>query len=152
MSDLWRIMALDHGTARIGVALSDPLRMVARPLKVIEHTSRSADFEAIAQIARGEDVARVVLGVPTSSSGGMSRQAIIVVQWGCRLAHFLNLPVVGWDESYTSVAAEEINDKRKNTRGPLDDVAAAILLQDYLESGGTDGEPGQPIQALANRA
>jgi len=152
VSDLWRIMALDHGLARIGVALSDPLRMVARPATVITHISRQADFVAIAEIARAEDVARVVLGIPTSSTGGLTRQAVIVVQWGSRLARFLDLPVVGWDESYTSVAAEGVGSRRKGARGPLDDVAAAVLLQDYLDSGGTNGEPGQPIQTFASRA
>lgn len=152
MSDLWRIMALDHGMARIGVALSDPLRLVARPLKVIEHTSRGADFAAIAEIARSEDVARLVVGIPTSSSGGLSRQAGIVVQWGCRLAAYLNLPVIAWDESFTSIAAKQMSGRRGGQRAPLDDVAAAVLLQDYLDSGGTNGEPGQPIQTLASRA
>lgn len=149
MSDLGRIMALDHGMARIGVAVSDPLRLIARPVTIITHVSRQADFEAIAAIARDEEVARVVVGIPTSSTGGLSRQAGIVVQWGCRLAEFLDVSVVGWDESYTSVAAEAVDGRRSGARSRQDDVAAAILLQDYLDSGGTDGEPGRPIQSFA---
>lgn len=149
MSDLWRVMAIDHGLANIGIALSDPMRLVARPAQVIRHVSRQADFDAIEAIARESEVARVIIGIPTSSTGGPSRQAVLIVRWGCKLARFLDLPVIGWDESYTSIAAGEITGKRRAAQGPLDDVAAAVLLQDYLDSGGTNGEPGQPIQALA---
>lgn len=153
MSEMSRIMAIDHGLHNIGIALSDPLRMIARPAQVIQHVSRQSDFEAIAAAAKEAGVGRIILGVPTRVDGGLSRQAEIIVQWGCRLEQFLGLPVIGWDETNTSAAADKIaaeNRGKRSSHRPVDDVAAAVLLQDYLDSGGTHGEPGQPIQAFAD--
>jgi putative Holliday junction resolvase len=148
MTDLLRVMAIDHGLANIGIALSDPLRIIAKPYSILKHISREADFKAIAGIVQANDVGRIIIGVPTTTGGGLSRQAVVAVDWGCKLERFLNLPVFGWDESYTSVTAGEIAGKKRAKQGPLDDVAAAVLLQDYLDSGGTHGEPGHPIQAI----
>jgi putative pre-16S rRNA nuclease len=152
MTDPQSIMAIDHGQARIGIALSDHLRLVARPVRVISHSTQAADFEAIAAIVREFDAARVVIGIPTGADGGQSRQSEIVIKWASKLARHVTVPIVGWDESYTSVKAAEISltkRMRHRAKGQLDDVAAAMLLQDYLDSGGTNGEPGQPIEALA---
>src|SRR5690242_11000249 len=118
MTDMLRVMAIDHGLANIGIALSDPLRIIAKPHLILKHINRDADFTAIAEIAQLNEVGRVVIGIPTTTGGGLSRQAVVVVEWGCKLERFLNLPVFGWDESYTSVTAGAIAGKNRAKQSP----------------------------------
>lgn len=150
-----RLMGIDHGETRIGVALSDPLGLFASPYTIITHSTPEEDFAALVRIAEDSGVVRVIVGLPTATDGGIGMQARIVIVWARELAEKIKLPVVFWDESYSSVDALEVRRatggrRRKGKKGPLDDVAAAALLQEYLDAGESDDEPGQPLKRYAD--
>lgn len=134
-----RILALDVGDRRIGIAVSDPTGLIARPLRVLERRSKKEDFAVIAALVAEYGAERVVVGRPLTPRGREGRQARRVAGYARALAEALPVPVELWDERYTTVAAEEI---LRETRKPsarrekrdLDAVAAAVLLQDYLSA------------------
>jgi putative Holliday junction resolvase len=149
-----RILALDHGTKRIGVALSDELGWTAQPLETFERRTLERDIAHIRELVRVHDVGRVVLGLPLGLNGEEGPAARSVQEFVTRLGEALSVPVVTWDERMTTKAAENLliaaDVSRKKRKGVVDRVAAAILLRSYLEahtsaswvspSGGTDRE------------
>jgi putative holliday junction resolvase len=134
-----KLMGLDVGLARIGVALCDPLGLVARPLMVLQRRSRNEDFAVLAQLAADEEVAGVVCGLPLNMDGTDSTQTITTRKWAMRLAHALRallggaLPVIFWDERLSSYAAREIIAEQGLSVGE-DAAAAAVILQAYLDA------------------
>ena len=136
-----RILGLDLGERRIGVAISDPERRLAVPLRILERQDDAADTQAIIDIARTEEVTTLVVGHPITLAGAAGAQAQRVEAFADRLAKASGLPLELWDERFTSVQAERRPaDPRKGgtKRGrrrpaPADDLAAAILLQSYLD-------------------
>lgn len=134
-----RVMALDLGKARIGVAVSDALGLTAQPLETIRTKSRQEAQGLIRKTARRMDVGTIVVGMPYNMDGTEGEQA----QWARRFGEQLeermkNVEIVYWDERLTSVASESIliesgmkSPKRKQHR---DQVAAALILEAYLES------------------
>lgn len=125
-----RILAVDPGDVRIGLALSDPTALIARPLRVIHHTARSEDAEAILQIAHEYEVDRIVVGLALDLDGEVGPQARKALRLIDSLRSTGSLPVEPWDESGSTQAA-----KRGNLRDPmLDARAAAVLLQEYLNA------------------
>lgn len=146
-------MAIDYGDARIGVALSDPTGLFARPYCILKHRNIKLDLQALQEIASENAVSKIVVGLPTSSDGGFSRQAEVVIRWAGKLARYVKVPIVFWDESFSSVDARELTEYRKKSAKLLsiDHIAAAVLLQEYLLAGGVDGEPGTPFETVANR-
>jgi len=134
-----KILALDVGLARIGVATCDPLWLVVRPLTVIQRASRRADFEQLADLARQEEIRIVLCGLPINMDGSEGAQAQTVRKWAMRLAQALRvllgqpLPIVFWDERLTTFAAQEILVSDGSHWGE-DAVAAAVLLQSYLDA------------------
>ncbi|GAB4480942.1 MAG: Holliday junction resolvase RuvX [Anaerolineae bacterium] len=154
MSTMRRIMGIDYGERRIGVALSDPLGWIARPYRVITPESEDAGLALLGEIVRAESVVKVVVGLPTDSRSQIGDQARTVIRWARRLSRSIAVPVVFWDETYSSAAAEELAGKRaKRGRGrrpePIDHIAAAAILQEYLDAGGAEYEPGQTLEAFA---
>lgn len=148
-------MGLDYGEVRLGVALSDPLGLFAHPHSIITRPSRGEQFAALVTIIEESQVVRIVVGLPTNSAGGIGPQAAIVIRWARKLAETVDLPIILWDESYSSEDALAIQrtmgkrrpkDDRKHK--PLDDIAAAAILQDYLDAEGTGHEPGQTLEAF----
>jgi putative pre-16S rRNA nuclease len=133
-----RILALDVGEKRIGVAVSDETATLARPLTTITRASRREDFGRIAQLTAEQGAERVVAGYPLSLSGLEGPQAQRVRRYVEALAQGLSVPVEMWDERYTTVAATErlrdASPRRRRDRGQLDAAAAAVLLQDYLDA------------------
>ena len=158
MSSIGRLMGIDHGEKRIGIALSDPLRIISKPHSIIELPSAAKQAAAIRQIAQDEGVIKFVVGLATDAQGRVGVQAESAVRWARVLAETSTIPVVFWDESYSSMrAAELVRTNRKKKGGqqaaPLDDLAAASFLQEYLDAaaGGNDeDEPGQPLAAFAD--
>jgi putative Holliday junction resolvase len=148
-----RILALDPGTKRVGVALSDELGWTAQPLETFERRSVQADVQHIQELVKRHEVREVVIGLPIRLDGTMGPEAKTVQQLARRLEAQLSVPVVTWDERLTSRSAEqmliEANVSRKKRRGAVDRVAAAILLQSYLQHTGanraeqTEPEPEQ---------
>lgn len=132
-----RILGLDAGERRIGIAISDPEGRVAVPLRVLERRSDAADEQAIAETARAEGVELIVVGLPLSLDGTAGPQARIVQEFAGRLGRATGLPIAFCDERLTSVQAERApaGTRRRagRRRAPADDLAAAIILQSYLD-------------------
>lgn len=133
-----RILALDIGEKRIGVAVSDETGTLARPLAAIVRASKREDFERIARLVAEQKAGRVIAGYPRSLSGDEGPQAQRVRRYVEALAATLLVPVELQDERYTTVEAQErlhvAGRRRPRDRGQLDAAAAAIILQDYMDA------------------
>ena len=130
------ILALDFGGARIGAAISDQLQLLAHPLETISTKERPES--RIARIVQDKKVDHVVAGVPRQMNGQIGTAAIEVLQFVEKLRAILPCPVVTWDERLTTVAAHralrDAGKKTRHTRGYVDQVAAQMILQSYLDS------------------
>ena len=134
-------MGLDIGEKRIGVALSDSLRIIAGALTVVDRVTDDAALKQIIDLARENEVERIVVGMPRSLDGSLGKQAQAVQAFVDLLKERTDIPVVTWDERLSTVAAERTmletgmkRDKRKKHR---DSLAAAIILQGYLDRANT---------------
>ncbi len=128
-------MGLDVGDARIGVALSDPLGILASPLTIISRQNSGADIEAIVDIIRKNDVGRIIVGMPFSMDGSLGSQAEKVRDFVTELEQHTDLPVEYKDERLSTVLAKRVvQEVRKTNRGTrYDAAAAALILQSYLD-------------------
>ena len=130
-------MALDLGEKRIGVALSDPSQMLARSYAVVKRSSRARDFSEFARIVAQENVQSLLVGLPTQLNGEDGALAKWVRDYAGSLSTHLDLPYTLFDESFTtqraSASMRERGKRAREQRGWLDAVAAAILLQDFLD-------------------
>jgi len=135
---MMRVLALDIGERRIGVAISDPSQTLARSLKVIQRGSRGDDFAAVARLVEEYEVEKVVVGHPQSLDGMAHAQAERVERYAADLAKVLTVPVLLWDERFSTLSAErlmrEAGLKAERRREKVDAVAAAVILQDYLDA------------------
>jgi putative Holliday junction resolvase len=133
-----RILALDYGTKRIGVALSDELRWTAQPLETFERRTLERDIAHIVSLVGSHDVGTVLLGFPLQLDGREGPAIQAMREFSTRLEQGLSVPLVLWDERMTTKAAEDLliaaDVSRKKRKGAVDRVAAAILLQSYLAS------------------
>jgi putative Holliday junction resolvase len=131
-------MALDVGGRRIGVALSDSTRVLASPLITLRAEPRQRAIEQIAELVARHEVAEVVVGLPLTLSGEIGPQAKLVQAFVEELRAALAVPLHMFDERLTSVAAErmmqELGIKPERRRERIDEVAASIILQDFLDS------------------
>jgi putative Holliday junction resolvase len=129
-----KVLALDYGSARTGVAVSDPTGTVARPLAVVEAASSEAGIARLVELAREERVERVVVGLPLTLRGERGEQAEETDRFVDLLRQALDLPIESFDERFTTKLAER--DLREISRGrakrPPDAAAAAHLLTSYL--------------------
>jgi len=133
-----RILALDHGAKRIGVALSDELKMIAQPLEFIP-AEPFADFLArLKGILREKEVEFILLGLPRNMDGTYGPAALKVQDFAAALRGALTIPIQTWDERLTSVQANrfliEGGVRREKRKEKVDKMAAAILLQSYLDA------------------
>jgi putative Holliday junction resolvase len=133
-----RILALDLGEKRIGVALSDETRTIARSYAIIKRTSRSADFDKIGQMIEEHDVNLLVVGLPTLASGEEGSKAAWARSYAQDLAIQCHIRVELWDESFSTVDAikslRERNVSSGRQRKRIDAVAAAFILQSYMDA------------------
>ena len=133
------VAGIDYGTVRIGVAVSDPRRVIAFPLVNYTRKTEARDAEFFRKLATDEQVTQFVVGLPLHLSGDLSDKACEALAFGKWLGELTGVPVDFYDERYTSVEAEEYlieaNVTRKKRKQKLDKVAAQILLSAYLESG-----------------
>jgi len=128
-----RILALDVGERRIGVAVSDPTGTLATPHSVIRRRSKAEDFAAVARLAAELGAERVVVGLPLSLDGSVGPQARRVTRYAQALARTLSVPVELYDERYSTLTADELlAEGGRKRRTPIDAAAAAVILQDYL--------------------
>jgi putative Holliday junction resolvase len=134
-----RVLALDYGEKRIGVALSDPGRVIASPLEVYSRVSRARDAEHLQQLVVEYGIEQVVVGLPLHASGAESEKSAEARRFGDWVADATGLPVDFFDERYTSVEAEEHLKTARVTfrrrRSKRDMLAAQIFLQAYLDAG-----------------
>jgi putative holliday junction resolvase len=132
-----RILALDVGKRRIGLAVSDELHITAQGLETIERTRIRDDLRAIQQIIDNWNVSRLVVGKPLHMSGSESRQSQYTEQFANRLAEHTGLSVMYWDERLTSMEAERVLREAAVTidqkRKAVDRLAAVLLLESYLD-------------------
>jgi putative Holliday junction resolvase len=133
-----RVLALDLGKRRIGVAVSDELGFTAQGMQTLQCVNKRADLAAIAKIAREKAVGLVLIGNPLNMSGEIGAQAEWVHEYAAKIAEYTGLEVKLWDERLTSAEANRslreggMSFDRKT--GTVDRMAAVILLQSYLDS------------------
>jgi putative Holliday junction resolvase len=137
-----RILALDFGRVRIGAAISDELQLLAHPLETIPANAHAPS--RVAQIVREKEVDHVVAGIPRRMNGQIGAAATEVLQFVEKLRAFLPCPVVTWDERLTTAAAHralrDAGKKTRHTRGYVDQVAAQMILQSYLDRRAANAE------------
>ena len=139
VENLGKLLALDVGLARIGVATCDPLWLTVRPITVLQRASRRDDFARLAQWVRNEEAIAIVCGLPLHMDGSESSQSQTVRKWAMRLAQALRtllgypVPLIFWDERLTTFAAQAILAEQGIKAGE-DAVAAAVILQSYLDA------------------
>ncbi|HEY5910163.1 MAG TPA: Holliday junction resolvase RuvX [Verrucomicrobiae bacterium] len=133
-----RILALDHGTKRIGVAISDELKMIAQPLEYVPAEPFANFLERIKELLREKEVELVIVGMPRNMDGSYGPAALKVQDFVAALKNAVAVPIQTWDERLTSVQANRLliqgHVRREKRKEKVDKMAAAILLQGYLES------------------
>lgn len=133
-----RIMGLDYGSRRIGVAVCDELGMTAQGAATITRKNRQADLDAIADLIRRFDIERIVIGYPLGLDGSEGIQCEKINRFCRRLEARFSLPVIRQDETLSTKEAEEILRRTcrrpKKRKGVVDRVAASIILQGYLDA------------------
>jgi putative Holliday junction resolvase len=132
-----KLLGIDHGLKRIGLAVSDSSGLVARELTILQRKTNREDFERINHIAGEQRVAGIVVGLPINSEAqpGEYTQADTVRRWVERFQATTSLPIVLWDEQLTSADAREIAIRQGRTmRDRIDDLAARVILQSYLDA------------------
>ena len=133
-----RVLALDHGTKRVGIAISDELGLIAQPLEFVPATPFSALLERIKVLIREKAVEQILIGMPRNMDGSYGPAALKVQEFAAALRESIAVPIRTWDERLTSSQAQrfliEGNVRRDKRKEKVDKTAAAILLQSYLDS------------------
>lgn len=131
------ILGLDIGDARTGVAISDELGIGAHPLCTIQRRSRKAVLAELQELVTTHQVERIVVGLPLQLDGETGTQARKIKQFADKLGQQVNLPIIFWDESFTTVEAAQIlrgtRKRRKKRKQVIDQVAAVLILEGYLD-------------------
>ncbi len=139
-----KFLGLDVGDRRVGVAFGDLELRLATPVDVMTRGSIDQDARVIGKLARDYEATQLVVGLPRNMDGTRGAQAESVAMYAGKLARALNLPVVFWDERLTTSEAtrrrHEAGARGKKTRRALDAIAAAVILQDYLDVQGNQSE------------
>lgn len=134
-----RILALDPGTVRIGVAVSDEFKMIASPLESVPAEPMSGFLERLKSLVQERDVEQIVVGMPRNMDGSFGPAAEKVRQFIENLRGAVPVPIQTWDERLTSAQANRMliegKVRRQSRKHVVDKMAAAILLQSYLDSG-----------------
>ena len=133
-----RILALDHGTKRIGLALSDELKLIAQPLEFVAAEPFPDLLARLKELIRDKQVELILVGLPRNMNGSYGPAALKVQSFVAALRGALTVPVQTWDERLTSAQANRLliqgNVRRDKRKKKVDQTAAAILLQSYLDS------------------
>lgn len=133
-----RILALDHGTVRIGAAISDELGMLAHPLEFLPAEPLNAFLDRLKLLIREREVALILVGLPRNMDGSFGPAAQKVEAFVHLLRETIAIPVRTWDERLTSMQAHrmlaETGARERERRGRVDSSAAAVLLQSYLDA------------------
>jgi putative Holliday junction resolvase len=130
-------MGLDIGSHTIGVAITDELRITAQGLKTIRRKSKEEDFEEIIGIIDQFKIGEIVVGLPKNMNGTLGKQAEMILHWIKAIREKVDLPIVTWDERFSTVEASrvllEADLSRAKRKKAIDKLAAVIILQGYIE-------------------
>lgn len=133
-----RLLAVDPGEKRLGIALSDPTGTIANPLTVLKHVAREVDAAAIADLAREHDAGCIVVGQALDIDGLPTAEGRRAANLAEAIGQQIDVPVVLWDESGSTQAARAarlaMGAQRRKRSGHLDDLAATYILQDYINT------------------
>jgi putative Holliday junction resolvase len=132
-----RVLGLDVGDRRIGIAMSDELELTAQGLMVVERQSPAADVAALQRVIAAHAIDRIVVGMPRNMDGSYGPQATKTTQFMQALAQACHLPCLPWDERLTTRQAERTlmlgNQRRQKRKAVRDKIAAQLILQNYLD-------------------
>ena len=132
-----RVLGIDHGNVRVGLALSDPLKIIAKPFTTITYQDSEDLLNQIKDIIHENTVEHIIIGVPKGMKGQNTKQTEIVIQFIHKIKNKFDLPISLEDERLSSVSAEKAlilqNVKTGYNKGRIDETAAAIVLQQYLD-------------------
>ncbi|MGG4342901.1 Holliday junction resolvase RuvX [Paenibacillus lautus] len=133
-----KIMGLDYGDRRIGVAISDVFGWTAQGVEVIERRRDEGELDRIAALVKDNEVGEIVVGLPKNMNGTIGPRSEICMEFASTLRESLSLPVHLWDERLSTVSAErtllEADVSRKKRKQVVDKMAASLILQNYLDS------------------
>lgn len=133
-----RILAIDHGTKRMGIAISDPMKMIAQPLEFIPAEPFDNFTTRLKNLVQEQEVEQILVGVPRNMDGSYGPAALKVREFVTVLKEIVGIPVLAWDERLTSVQAnrflQDAGVRSHKRRDKVDGVAAAVLLQSYLDN------------------
>ena len=139
-----RILAIDHGTKRMGIAISDELKMMAQPLEFVPAEPFNKFLARLKELIREKEVELILVGLPRNMDGSYGPAALKVREFVAVLAETIAIPIKPWDERLTSAQANRFliagNVRREKRKEKVDKTAAAILLQSYLDSLGVKRE------------
>lgn len=131
-----RLLALDVGDERIGVAISDELGLLARPYGVMQRVAGPESFVRLARIVECEGVGRIIVGLPLLADGTEGKQVRSTQAYVRGLTPYVAVPIVYWDERYTTQEARDLisrmDSRRRREPVAIDAAAAAVILQDYI--------------------
>ena len=133
-----RILALDHGTKRIGIAISDELKMIAQPMEFVLAEPFTDFVKRLKEIIREKEVELILIGMPRNMDGSYGPAALKVQEFIAVLKDLVAIPIKTWDERLTSAQAQrfliEGGVRRQERKQKVDKMAASIFLQSYLDS------------------
>jgi putative Holliday junction resolvase len=133
-----RILAVDPGQKRLGIAISDPTGTLARPWGVVKHTSRPIDAATIAQIASDEGASQIVVGQSLDAEGKPTVEGRRAARLAAAIRTQTKIPVILWDETGSTQTARqtqiELGVPRRKRQGHLDEIAASVILQSFLDA------------------
>ena len=139
-----RILAIDSGSHNIGIALSDPTGTIANPLAVIKHVARAVNAGAIVDLAEKHEVGKIVVGQSLDEDGQPTFEGRRAARLAAEIKSQVDIPVELWDESFSTIEARQaqiaIGSPRQKRKGHLDDLAAAVILQSFLDAHVGDDE------------
>ena len=141
-----RVLSIDYGTKRVGIAISDPMRIIAQGVTTLGNDETL--IEELSTLARQQEVSRIVIGMPYSDDGGKGAKAMEVERFIERLKTAIDLPIDTWDESYSSVNAHRVfvqtgmKKKKRQEKKMVDEMAARLMLQEYLDHRGISRQNG----------
>ncbi|MEK7248911.1 MAG: Holliday junction resolvase RuvX [Bacteroidota bacterium] len=133
-----RILGIDYGTKRIGVAMSDPTRLIAQGITTLDNNIKTV--EKLLEIVKREEVVRIIVGMPYTADGGKGKKALEVEEFIQHLKQHTTIEIDTWDESYSSVNAHQafidigMKKKKRQQKARVDEMAARLMLQEYLDN------------------
>ena len=133
-----RVLAVDHGEKRIGLAISDPNGTIANPLTVVKHVSRALDAAQVATVASEQDAGLIIVGQSFDEDGQPNLAGRRAARFAEALQSQTDIPIQMWDESFSTQKARaariQMGVSRKQRAGHLDQLAATVILQSYLDA------------------